>query len=493
MGHVRDLPGDAEAIPAKYKDQEWARLGVNVDNDFEPLYVVSPDKKDVVKELKDALKDADELILATDEDREGESISWHLPEVLEPKVPVRRMVFHEITREAIARRSSNPRDIDDRLVRAQETRRILDRLSATRSRRCSGRRSPRALRRAGAVGGRAAAGGARAGAAGLPHRRVLGPAGAALPARRPGVRGGAGRSSRGSSSPPARTSTNAPAGCRAGRDVVVLGEAEAAGARATRLVKAPWRVAAIEEKPGIRRPAPPFTTSTLQQEANRKLRLSAARHDAGRAEALRERLHHLHADRLGQPVGPGDHRGARLRSTELYGNDYLPDAPRHYTTKSVQRPGGARGHPPGGRHFRHPKATGLAGASCALYDLIWKRTMASPDGRRPADLACRSRSTSATPPSAPPASGSTSPASSAPTWRAATTPRRRSRTRRSSCRTSRRATARPASGSKPVRHETQPPARYTEATLVKALEADGIGRPSTYARSSAPSWTAATS
>ena len=128
MGHVRDLPGDAKSIPAKYKDQEWARLGVNVDNDFEPLYVVSPDKRTVVRDLKAAVKDVDQLLLATDEDREGESISWHLLQLLEPDVPVRRMVFHEITREAIAEALANPRDIDDRLVRAQETRRILDRL-----------------------------------------------------------------------------------------------------------------------------------------------------------------------------------------------------------------------------------------------------------------------------------------------------------------------------------------------------------------------------
>src|SRR5687767_8500808 len=128
MGHIRDLPDKAADIPAKLKGEEWARLGVNVENDFEPLYVVPADKKKVVKELKDLLKNADELILATDEDREGESISWHLTQVLAPKVKVRRMVFHEITREAIREALETTRDVDDKLVRAQETRRILDRL-----------------------------------------------------------------------------------------------------------------------------------------------------------------------------------------------------------------------------------------------------------------------------------------------------------------------------------------------------------------------------
>ncbi len=128
MGHVRDLPGDAKEIPAKFKALDWSRLGVNVEQDFEPLYIIPADKKAVVRELKDALGEASELILATDEDREGESISWHLAQVLQPKVPVRRMVFHEITREAIQEALANTRDVDDRLVRAQETRRILDRL-----------------------------------------------------------------------------------------------------------------------------------------------------------------------------------------------------------------------------------------------------------------------------------------------------------------------------------------------------------------------------
>ena len=128
MGHVRDLPDRASDIPAKFKAEEWSRLGVNVDQDFEPLYIVPSDKKHVVKELKELLDDADQLILATDEDREGESISWHLAQLLKPKVPVKRMVFHEITREAIREALDHTRQIDDKLVRAQETRRILDRL-----------------------------------------------------------------------------------------------------------------------------------------------------------------------------------------------------------------------------------------------------------------------------------------------------------------------------------------------------------------------------
>jgi len=477
MGHVRDLPGDAKSIPAKYKEFDWARLGVNVDNDFEPLYVVSPDKKAVVRELKAAVKDVDQLLLATDEDREGESISWHLLQLLEPDIPVRRMVFHEITREAIAEALENPRDIDDRLVRAQETRRILDRLvgytlspllwkkiafglSAGRVQSVAMRllvvreRERRAFRSAAYWDL----------LAGLRHD------GQAFEAELVQL---AGKKLATGKDFDERSGRLLP-----GRDVVVLGEPEAT-ALAARTAKAPWLVSATEEKPGIRRPAPPFTTSTLQQEAHRKLRLSAR--DAMRtAQGLYERgfITYMRTDSVhlsDQAVS-----AARASVTELYGKEYLPDAPRRYTNKSANAQEAHEAIRPAGAAFRHPKSTGLDGRDLALYELIWKRTMASQmaDARQTSmsvtfevgDATFRATGKRIDFPGFLRAyvEGSDDP-EAALEDREVILPHLE-RGDRPTC-----------ESVEPVRHETQPPARYTEATLVKALEADGVGRPSTYA------------
>ncbi len=477
MGHVRDLPGDAKSIPLKYKAFEWARLGVNVENDFEPLYVVSHDKKAVVRDLRAAVQDVDELLLATDEDREGESISWHLLQLLEPDVPVRRMVFHEITREAIAEALANPRDIDDRLVRAQETRRILDRLvgytlspllwkkiafglSAGRVQSVAMRllvvreRERRAFRSAAYWDLLAS----------LRHdaqafEAELVQLGGKKLATGKDFDEGTGR-------------------LLPGREVVVLGESEAA-ALAARVVKAPWRVTATEEKPGIRRPAPPFTTSTLQQEANRKLRLSAR--DAMRAaQGLYERgfITYLRTDSVN--LSEQAITAARTAVTELYGTEYLPEAPRRYATKSANAQEAHEAIRPAGATFRHPKATHLDGRDLALYELIWKRTMASQmaDARQTSmsvtlevgDATFRATGKRIDFPGFLRAyvEGSDDPEAALedrevilPHLEAGDTP---------TC-----------EGVEPVRHETQPPARFTEATLVKSLEADGVGRPSTYA------------
>ncbi|MCU0621573.1 MAG: DNA topoisomerase, partial [Gemmatimonadales bacterium] len=286
MGHVRDLPGDAKEIPAKFKALDWSRLGVNVANDFEPLYVVPADKKGVVRELKDALGDASALILATDEDREGESISWHLAQVLQPKVPVARMVFHEITREAIADALANTREIDDRLVRAQETRRILDRLVGYTL-------SPLLWKKIawGLSAGRVQSVAMRLLVVRERERRAFRSASywdlvAAL------EHGGQGFKAElvqvaGKRVASGRDFDESTGRLKPGADVVLLGEADAAALTA-RLAGARWHVASTEEKPSIRRPWAPFTTSTLQQEANRKLRLSA-RDTMRTAQSLYER------------------------------------------------------------------------------------------------------------------------------------------------------------------------------------------------------------
>ena len=275
MGHVRDLPSSADEIPPSVKEKEWAQLGVNVEENFEPLYVVPKKKKKVVKELKEALKQADELILATDEDREGESISWHLRQLLKPKVPIKRMVFHEITREAIREALKNCRNLDENLIRAQETRRILDRLVGYTL-------SPLLWKKI---------------AWGLSAGRVQSVAVRLLVQRERKRRAfqsgdywdlkailkqdknknsfeaklialGGKKLATGSDFDP-NTGKIAQ-----GRDVVLLNEAQATALK-ERIEDKTWKVTKTEERPTKRKPAPPFTTSTLQQEANRKLGISA--------------------------------------------------------------------------------------------------------------------------------------------------------------------------------------------------------------------------
>ncbi|MEN9223009.1 MAG: DNA topoisomerase, partial [Thermostichus sp. BF3_bins_97] len=273
MGHVRDLPDSAAEIPEEVKGEEWSRLGVNVRADFEPLYVIPKDKKKVVKELKEALKKADELILATDEDREGESISWHLQQILRPKVPTRRMVFHEITREAIQQALQNCREVDEQLVRAQETRRILDRLvgytlspllwkkiapklSAGRVQSVAVKllvdreRQRRAFKKGSYWDLKAE----------LRHQQTPFPAELVNLAGKRLATG--------------QDFDEHTGQIAAGRDVVLLDQAQAEALQ-TRLLGKTWTVTSVEERPSTRKPAPPFTTSTLQQEANRKLHLSA--------------------------------------------------------------------------------------------------------------------------------------------------------------------------------------------------------------------------
>ncbi len=273
MGHVRDLPRSASEIPAKVKGEKWAQLGVNTEADFEPLYVIPSDKKKVVKTLKDALKNVDELVLATDEDREGESISWHLLKVLNPKVPTKRMVFHEITQEAIQEALNNCRRIDDQLVHAQETRRILDRLVGYTL-------SPLLWKK---IAGGLSAGRVQSVAVKLVVNREK---------ERRAFRKGSywdlkATLLKDKNSFEAKLYTldgirlatgndfdESTGQIAAGRNVVLLNE-EQARALQVRIEAGTWTVSSLDERPSTRKPSPPFTTSTLQQEANRKLRLSA--------------------------------------------------------------------------------------------------------------------------------------------------------------------------------------------------------------------------
>ncbi|MCG8924572.1 type I DNA topoisomerase [Lentzea sp. CC55] len=378
-GHIRDLPRGAADVPAKYKGQAWARLGVDVDHGFEPLYVVSADKKSLVTELKEALKDVDELYLATDGDREGEAIAWHLLETLKPKVPVRRMVFHEITESAIQAAAANPRDLDQDLVDAQETRRILDRLYGYEV-------SPVLWKK---VMPKLSAGRVQSVATRLVVERerermkfvsanywdisAQMDAGEDATPRQFGARLVAVDGTR-----LATGRDFGSDGKLTGRaDVVVLDEAQAR-AIATGLENAPVKVSSVEEKPYTRKPYAPFMTSTLQQEAGRKLRFSADR-TMRTAQKLYENGYITYMRTDSTTLSETAINAARTQATDLYGAQYVADKPRQYTRKVKNAQEAHEAIRPAGEVFRTPGqvAAELDSDEFKLYEMIWQRTIAS--------------------------------------------------------------------------------------------------------------------
>ncbi len=485
MGHVRDLPASASQIPSKVKGSAWSRLGVDVDNDFAPLYIVPPDKKGVIKTLQEALAEADELYIATDEDREGESIGWHLLEVLKPKVGVRRMVFHEITREAIHEALEHTRDMDRRLIDAQETRRVLDRLvgysispllwkkvaprlSAGRVQSVAvrllvQRETERILFVPAAYWGVAAA----LAKDGTPFEAVL--------THVDGVRVAG---SKDFDPDTGRLKT----GLRAGHEVALLDEVRARHLAGT-LASAPWTVVDVEAKENRRSPAPPFITSTLQQEASRKLRLSA-RETMRVAQRLYEQGYITYMRTDSTTLSNEAIRAARAAVEERYGAEYLYGKPREYSSSVRNAQEAHEAIRPAGTAMRTRDEIGLTGIEGALYDLIWKRTVAS----QMADA--RLRSVVARIEAGVGADRGTFRASGRTVEfpgffrayvegtddpEAALEDRDQplpplSEGDRPSCRSV------DAKG-----HETKPPARLTDATLIQVLEREGIGRPSTYA------------
>jgi len=477
MGHVRDLPSSADEIPEQVKGEKWAKLGVNVEADFEPLYVIPKTKQKVVKTLRDALKDADELILATDEDREGESISWHLQQVLKPKVPIKRMVFHEITREAIRDALNNCRTIDHQLVHAQETRRILDRLVGYTL-------SPLLWKKiaSGLSAGRVQSVAVRLLVQRERQRRAFRQGSywdlkarlvqAKTPFETKLVTLGDRKVATGSDFDESTGQITA------GRNVVLLNE-EQARALVTQLTGKPWQVAKVEERPTTRKPSPPFTTSTLQQEANRKLRLSA-RDTMKIAQSLYENGYITYMRTDSVHLSQQALTAARTCVAEMYGKEYLSPKPRQYATKSKGAQEAHEAIRPAGSSFRTPQQTPLSGRELQLYDLIWKRTVASQmaDARQTivvVDLQVenagfRSSGKRIDFPGFLRAyvEGSDDPDAALedqevilPALKVGDRPN--------------------CQNIEAIGHETQPPARYTEASLVKTLESEGIGRPSTYA------------
>ncbi|MDN5900805.1 MAG: type I DNA topoisomerase [Brachybacterium sp.] len=491
VGHIRDIPVPRD-LPAEMKKGPYGRFGVDVENDFDPYYIVSPDKKKTVAELKKALKDADTLYLATDEDREGEAIAWHLLETLKPKksLPVKRMVFHEITKDAIQAALENTRDIDASLVDAQETRRILDRLvgfelspvlwrkikpslSAGRVQSVATRLVVERERERMAfvaadywdiTGSFAAEGG--------PDSTRFSAKIATVDGAR--VATGSDFADDGTLKPRSKSAT--------------ILTAESTQTLVEVLGDVPATVTSLDSKPYTRRPAAPFTTSSLQQEASRKLRLGA-RQAMRVAQSLYENgfITYMRTDSVtlsGEAI-----RASRAQAAELYGNQYVPDKPRYYQNKSQAAQEAHEAIRPAGDHFRTPAevAGQLAGDEFRLYELIWKRTIAS----QMAD-----------------AKGTTSTvelllegAGRAATFRAAGTVitfrgflaayeegRDAARYKDDDDKGSDKRLPQMEEGQQldtreliPDGHSTTPPPRFTEASLVRALEDRGIGRPSTYA------------
>ncbi|MDZ7801596.1 MAG: type I DNA topoisomerase [Trueperaceae bacterium] len=486
MGHVRDLPASANDIPDRYRGESWARLGMRVDNDFEPLYVVT--KPDVVRDLKKALRNVDELVIATDEDREGESIGWHLLELLKPDVPVKRMVFHEITEEAIENALADTRDIDRSLVEAQETRRLLDRLVGYTI-------SPLLWRK---IAPRLSAGRVQSVAVRILVQRekerlafvpasywgidatLRGAEGAARPfgatlTHLDGIRLAAGKDF------DPDTGRLAP-GLEEGRDLVLLG-----GDTATRLAdaaaEAPFTVRSVEEKEQTRHPSAPFTTSTLQQESSRKLGLSA-RDTMSVAQGLYERglITYMRTDST-HLSGEAIH-ASRARIEALYGSDYLSTRPRQYRSKSRGTQEAHEAIRPAGTTMRTADEHALRGRERALYDLIWKRTVATQMAEAKLKFVTARIETEAEGRTLSlRASGRTVlfPGFFRAYVEGSDDPDAALDDRDQPLPPLQERQALVAEALTPSGHETRPPARFTEASLVKTLEQEGIGRPSTYA------------
>ncbi|MGD1224759.1 type I DNA topoisomerase [Streptomyces krungchingensis] len=486
VGHIRDLPNGAAEVPEKYTG-EVRRLGVDVEHDFQPIYVVNADKKAQVKKLKDLLKDSDELFLATDEDREGEAIAWHLLEVLKPKVPVKRMVFHEITKEAIREAVANPRDLNKRMVDAQETRRILDRLYGYEV-------SPVLWKK---VMPRLSAGRVQSVATRLVVERERERI-AFRSAEYWDLTGTFGTGRAGDPSDPstlvARLATVDGKRVAQGRDFDSLGQLKSANtlhldeanarALAAALENTDFSVRSVESKPYRRSPYAPFRTTTLQQEASRKLGFGA-KATMQVAQKLYENGFITYMRTDSTTLSDTAVAAARAQVTQLYGADYLPAQPRVYAGKVKNAQEAHEAIRPSGDRFRTPAETGLTGDQFKLYELIWKRTVASQMkdatgnsvtvkiGGRAADGRDAEFS----------ASGKTITfhgflkayveGADDPNAELDDRERRLPQVNQGDPLSAEEITV--------DGHATKPPARYTEASLVKELEEREIGRPSTYA------------
>ncbi len=478
VGHVRDLPAKAAQIPAAVKKESWATLGVNVENDFEPLYVVPPEKKKLIKELKDLLKESEELIIATDEDREGESIGWHLVQLLAPKVTVKRMVFSEITKSAILKALEETREINEEMVEAQETRRVLDRLYGYTLSPLLWKKIARGL----------SAGRVQSVAVRLLVQRelerlafksgsywdlkadLLNDNGISFEATLHSL--GEKRLATG------KDFDESTGKLKEGTDVLLLNQEQAENLK-TRLATTAWVVTNIEERLAKRNPPAPFITSSLQQEANRKLGMTA-RQTMQTAQRLYENGHITYMRTDSVALSGEAITAARGKIEDLYGKEYLSPSPRKFTGKSKNAQEAHEAIRPAGTEMRTPEELGLSGPEFKLYSMIWKRTMAS----QMAEAQLKFLTVTITADDAhfrasgrqvifpgffrAYVEGTDDPEAALDDKDAMLPPLREEETL--GCK-----------NLEALEHETKPPARYTEASLVRMLEAEGIGRPSTYA------------
>jgi len=491
IGHVRDLPRNAAEVPEAYRDRPWARLGVDVEGGFKPLYIVTPERKAQIAKLKKLAKEASEIYLATDEDREGESIAWHLVEVLSPRVPVHRMVFHEITKKAIEEAVRHPRELDRHLVDAQEARRILDRLYGyevspvlwrkVMPRLSAGRVQSVAVRMLVArerermsfvsaswwdlVASMHADGqGFQASCVEVDGRRLA--TGKDFDATGKLIQAKDGSA-------------------EAARPVVLSAEEARALAEALSGVRA--KVTGLEEKPFKRSPAAPFITSTLQQEASRKLHFGAQR-TMRAAQRLYEQGYITYMRTDSTQLSDQAIQAARAIITERFGHDYLPKTPRNYAKKVKNAQEAHEAIRPAGDQFRLPQQVaqelGAASDEARLYELIWQRTVASQmtdaTGR---SLQVRLEMAKAGRQAVFAASGRTIEHAGFQRAYVEGSDDPEGELSEREVHLPRLAVGQlvEVESLEPKGHETQPPARYTEATLVKALEELGVGRPSTYA------------
>jgi len=507
IGHIRDMPDKAAEIPARYRKEPWARLGVNVDHGFEALYVVPADKKPQVSKLKHLLADADELLLATDEDREGEAIAWHLLQELKPKVPTHRMVFHEITPEAIAQAVANPRDLDQGLVDAYQTRRVLDRLYGYEVSPVLWKKvMPRlSAGRVQSVATRLIVARERERIAFRPatywdleaiFTKIAADADAAVssfPARLVSVDGR--RVAQGRDFAPTGELRNADllylsgtasdAGSETSQVPPGVAHLLDAGELAGRLRDVPFSVKSVERKPYRRSPYAPFRTTTLQQEASRKLGFSA-KYAMSVAQRLYENGHITYMRTDSITLSQTAINAARAQARELYGAQYVPDAPRVYTSKVKNAQEAHEAIRPAGDRFRTPPQAaraGLSGDELRLYELIWKRTVASQMKDATGEsvsVRVSGRSTAGEEAEF----GASGKIISFHGFLKAYVEDVEGDAERDDRETRLPPLAEgdPLRGElEPAEHATRPPARYTEATLVKELEDREIGRPSTYA------------
>jgi len=522
IGHIRDMPDKAAEIPTKYRGEAWARLGVDVDHDFEPLYVVNSDKKQQVTKLKQLLKNADELLLATDEDREGEAIAWHLMEELKPRVPAKRMVFHEITPEAIAQAVASPRDVDQGLVEAYQTRRVLDRLygyelspvlwKKVMPQLSAGRVQSVAVRlvvdreRERIAFRPAQYWDLEAEFAKAAAEAELEAAGDVTSFTATLVTVDGRRVAQGRDFNSVGELRGADAAGEDGRSRLLHLDGAAAAALRDRLAGASFSVKSVERKPYRRSPYAPFRTTTLQQEASRKLGFSA-KYTMQMAQRLYENGHITYMRTDSVTLSQTALNAARAQARQLYGAEYVPDAPRIYDSKVKSAQEAHEAIRPAGDEFKTPAQSGLSGDELRLYDLVWKRTVASQmkdatgesiSVRVLGQASAQEPILVGVPGQAALQNGSDSIAGREAEFGASgkvisfhgflkayvegsddpdaelddNQRRLPPLTERESLR---------ALNLQPAEHATRPPARFTEATLIKELEDRAIGRPSTYA------------